>query len=171
MNLITPTEAGFSTRRLSRLTTVLQRYIDQNIFKGLITLLARRGQVFHLECLGLMDAEAKKVMQSDAIFRIYSMSKPITSVALMMLYEEGRFQLNEPVSKYIPEFKDLKVLVDSGQSALKLVATEREMTIRDLLTHTSGLSYSLFYVPILPVHAATGAGQRHFQDFDLSGSC
>jgi CubicO group peptidase (beta-lactamase class C family) len=144
MKLVTPTEAGFSAIRLNRIKTVMQSYVDQNILKGLITLLARRGQVFHLECLGLMDAEAHKVMQPDVIFRIYSMSKPITSVAMMMLYEEGRFQLNEPVSKYIPEFKNLKVLHNATETGLDLADAEREITIRDLLTHTSGLSYGLF---------------------------
>jgi CubicO group peptidase (beta-lactamase class C family) len=144
MNIVTPKEIGFSAARLDRMNSVMQGYVDQDIFKGMITLLARRGRVFHFECRGMMDAEANKKMQPDTIFRIYSMTKPITSVAMMMLYEEGRFQLNEPVSKYIPGFADLKVLVSATERNVELADLDRAVTIRDLLTHTAGLSYGIF---------------------------
>jgi CubicO group peptidase (beta-lactamase class C family) len=115
--------------------------VDQHKLAGIITMLARRGEVVHFECFGMMDIEADKPMQSDTIFRLYSMTKPITSVAVMMLYEEGIFQLYDNVSKYIPEFKGIKVFSKATPSGLELVEPEREMTIQDLLRHTSGLTY------------------------------
>jgi CubicO group peptidase (beta-lactamase class C family) len=132
----TPEDVGLSGARLYKIDHLTQRYIDEGKLPGTITLVARRGEIVHLESQGLMDIEADKKMQDDTIFRIYSMSKPITSVALMMLYEDGCFQLDDPVSRFIPGFKDLKVYGESGHTP-----TERQMTIRDLLTHTSGLSY------------------------------
>jgi len=141
VNTITPEEAGVSSTRLNRIRKAMQSYVDEEKLAGLITMIARRGQVLHFERFGMMDIEANKPMQSDTIFRIYSMTKPITSVAVMMLYEEGCFQLNDPVSKFIPAFKDVRVFVNATESSLELVEPEREVTIRDLLTHTSGLVY------------------------------
>lgn len=132
----TPEDVGLSGARLYKIDHLTQRYIDEGKLPGTITLVARRGEIVHLESQGLMDIEADKKMQDDTIFRIYSMSKPITSVALMMLYEDGCFQLDDPVSRFIPGFKDLKVYGESGHQP-----AERQMTIRDLLTHTSGLTY------------------------------
>jgi len=142
METVTPEDVGFSSERLRRIRPVMQAYVDQKKLPGLITLVARQGKVVHFEIYGLMDIEAEKPMQADSIFRIYSMTKPITSVAAMMLYEEGLFQLNDPVYRFIPAFKDVKVLgsVTSGTPAL--VDLEREITIRDLMTHTSGLTYA-----------------------------
>ncbi len=144
MNIIAPEEVGVSSARLKRINTVMQGYVDQNMFTGLTTMAARRGKTFHFECFGMMDVEANKPMQPDTIFRIYSMTKPVTTVAMMMLYEQGRFQLYDPVSKFIPEFKDLNVLVDATSSGGGLTELKREITIRDLLTHTAGLGYGLF---------------------------
>lgn len=132
----TPEDVGLSGSRLYKIDHLTHRYIEAGKLPGTITMVARKGKVVHLSCQGKMDVEADKDMEDDTIFRIYSMSKPITSAALMMLYEDGRFQLDCPVSYYIPEFKHLKVHTPHG-----LVDTEREMTIRDLLTHTSGLTY------------------------------
>jgi CubicO group peptidase (beta-lactamase class C family) len=132
-----PEEAGFSAERLERINIGMQRYIDQKLIAGIVTLVARRGRVVHFERFGMQDIEAHKPMQLDTVFRIYSMTKPITSVALMMLYEHGLFHLNDPVSKFIPEFKEVKVFVTEGE----LADLTREITIRDLLTHTAGLSY------------------------------
>ena len=95
----------------------------------------------------MMDREAGKPMEPDAIFRIYSMTKPITSVAIMMLYEEGLFQLNDPVSKFVPEFEDLKVFVKETESEPELAGVEHEMAIWNLLTHTSGLTYGFDPTP------------------------
>jgi len=137
-----PEEVGFSSSRLDRIKPAMQIYVSQNKLPGLISLVARRGEVVHFEKYGKMNENQS--MQFDAIFRIASMTKPVTSTAIMMLYEEGRFQLNDPVSKYIPEFNDLKVFSGVEKGELKLVKPENPMTIRDLLTHTSGLTYGFF---------------------------
>ena len=142
METVTPEEVGFSSERLRRIRPVMQAYVDQKKLPGLITLVARQGKVVHFEKYGLMDIEAEKPMHADTIFRIYSMTKPITTVAAMMLYEEGFFQLNDPVSRFIPAFKDVKVLGSVTSGTPVLVDLEREITIRDLMTHTSGLTYA-----------------------------
>ena len=141
MNTIAPEEVGVSSTRLNRLREAMQSYVDDGKLAGLITMIARRGQVFHYECFGMMDIQANKPMQPDTIFRIYSMTKPITSAAMMMLYEGGDFQLKDPVSRFIPGFKDVRVFVSTNESGLELAELEREITIQDLLTHTSGLVY------------------------------
>jgi len=140
-------EFGFSPDRLKRIGTVMQRYVDQKTLAGIVTLVARRGSVIHFEKFGVQDIKANKPMELDTIFRIYSMTKPITSVALMMLYEHGLFHLGDPVSKFIPEFKKVKVWVDEGQ----LADMAREITVHDLLTHTAGLSYGGYEEPLTPV--------------------
>jgi CubicO group peptidase (beta-lactamase class C family) len=109
-------------------------------------MVARKGKIVHFEKYGMMDVD--KPMQFNTIFQIMSMTKPITSVAVMMLYEEGYFQLDDPVAKYIPEFKDLKVLSSIDKDGIHVVDQIRPMTIKDLLTHTSGLSYGMFCNPI-----------------------
>jgi len=138
-----PEEVGLSSARLKRINKVMQGYVDENKLAGLVTVVARRGKIAHFECFGTMDIEANKPMRLDTMFRIYSMSKPITSVAVMMLYEEGHFQLDDAVSKFIPEFKDVKVFVKKSEAGVEVTKPEREITIRDLLTHTSGLAYGL----------------------------
>ena len=136
-----PEEVGLSSERLTRIRPAVGKHIGDDKIAGAVTLVARRGKVVHLECVGLMDRESNKPMQPDTIFRIYSMTKPITCVALMMLYEQGRFQLFDPVSKFIPAFNDLKVYEGGAGSDIKLVDLQRPVTVRDLLTHTSGLTY------------------------------
>ena len=156
-----PEEVGLSATRLKRIDRIMQRYVDEEKFAGIVTMVARRGKVVHFECKGMMDKEAGKPMKPDTIFRIYSMTKPITSVAIMMLYEEGHFQLDDPVSKFIPEFRDLKVFVKETESGIKLEDMEKEMTIRHLLTHTSGLTYGFdknFPVDAMYQKAALRAG-------------
>src|SRR5438477_8273000 len=106
-----PEEVGFSSERLQRIHQMLQRRIDAGDISGAVTLIARNGRIAHFETHGLMDIETTKPMAKDAIFRMASMSKPITGVAIMMLVEEGKLRLTDPVSKFIPEFKDLKVAV------------------------------------------------------------
>lgn len=142
METIMPEEVGFSSERLGRIRPVMQAYVDQQKLPGLLTRVTRRGKVVHCEKFGLMDIEADKPMQDDTIFRIYSMTKPITTVAAMMLYEEGRFQLNDPVFKFIPAFKEVKVLGNDAGATPELVDLEREITIHNLMTHTSGLTYA-----------------------------
>jgi CubicO group peptidase (beta-lactamase class C family) len=137
-----PEQVGLSSKRLERINPIMQSYIDQGKLPGLITMIARQGKVVHFEKYGLMDTN--KQMQLDAIFRIASMTKPVTSVAVMILYEEGHFQLDDPVSKYIPEFKNIKVFSKMDNNELIVVEPKRPMTIHDLLTHTSGLTYGIF---------------------------
>ena len=143
MNVISPKSAGFSSVRLNRLSARMQDYIDDGKLAGALTMLARRNEVFHLETYGVQDLESNVAVAEDTIFRLYSMTKPITSVAVMMLYEEGHFSLDDPVGKFIPEFANMQVFDGMGETGLRLVAQERPITIRHLLTHTSGLSYGL----------------------------
>ena len=133
-----PEEVGMSAARLKRIAPVMQRHIDEGTISGALTMIAREGKLVHFEKLGLRDIAAAKPMEFDTIFRIYSMTKPITSVAVMMLYEEGHFQLNSPVSAFIPAFKDMKVY---SEDQTEIFDAEPEMTIKHLLTHTSGLIY------------------------------
>ena len=156
MNTVAPEEVGFSASRLSRIDTWMQGYIDQNKLAGTIVMVARCGKVAYLERFGMMDLEAAKPMQFDTIFRIYSMTKPVVSVALMMLFEEGQFQLDDHVSKFIPGFADVKVLAGAAkegadnrhpaddENPFQLTELEREITIRHLLMHTAGLTYDFF---------------------------
>jgi CubicO group peptidase (beta-lactamase class C family) len=137
-----PESVGLSSERLGRIAGAVQQTIDGKRIAGAVTLVIRHGQVAWFDAQGMADREAGKAMQKDALFRICSMTKPITSTAVMMLYEEGKFLLEDPISKYLPEFKNPKVLVkpDSGQPYT--VPATREITIRDLLRHTSGLTYN-----------------------------
>ena len=126
-----------------RISSAVERSIDDKRIAGAVTLVARRGHVAWFKAQGMADREAGKPMRPDSMFRICSMTKPITTVAVMMLYEEGRFLLEDPISKYLPEFKNPKVLVKpaSGAPPYTIPATN-EITIRDLLRHTSGITYN-----------------------------
>jgi CubicO group peptidase (beta-lactamase class C family) len=143
MHTVAPESVGLSSARLQRLDTVMQRYIDRGQLAGLITVLVRRGQVAHLGIHGQMDLAAGKPMREDAIFRIFSMTKPLTSLAVLMLYEEGAFHLQYPISMFLPACNELKVLVRQTEVGMELAPLERSVTIFDLLTHTSGLGYGL----------------------------
>ncbi len=136
-----PESLGSSSERLERIGTAVQHDIDDKRIAGAVTLVIRHGHVAWFKSQGMMDREAGKPMQPDAMFRICSMTKPITSVALMMLYEEGKFLLDDPGSKYLAEFKNMKVLVKPATGAPYSVPASKEITIRDLLRHTSGLTY------------------------------
>ena len=142
-----PESVGMSAKRLERLDRVMQGYIDRNEVAGVVTLVARRGKVVHFSALGQRDVEAGAPMTHDAIFRIASMTKPIASVALMMLYEEGRFQLRDPIARWLPEFADMQVAVPAPpQERLtgryKTVPATRPITVQQILTHTAGLANS-----------------------------
>ena len=149
-----PEDVGLSSERLQRINDVMQQYIDSNQISGGITVVSRRGRIAHFEAQGLMDIESQTPMQKDAIFRIASMTKPVTGVAILMLMEEGKLRLTDPVSRFMPEFKNPKVAMLKppsgptppplpGQRApepeIYTVPAERELTIRDLMTHTNGL--------------------------------
>ncbi len=138
-----PTELGFDPARLARIDDfVRERYLDSGRFPGFTLLISRRGRIAHLSSQGHRNVETGAPMTPDTLVRIYSMSKPITSVALLTLYEEGRFRLDEPVSTFIPSWKDLRVWGDGSAQSYTTSYPEREMTVRDLFTHTSGLTYA-----------------------------
>jgi len=146
LSTASPEEIGLSSERLERIGAVMQKYVDENQLAGAVIMVARHGKAAYLETFGMMDIEAKKPMRIDTIFRLASMSKAITSTAVMMLYEEGHFLLSDPISKYIPEFKNAQVIVpnspgDVSSRSYSLVPAHREITIRHLLNHTSGLTY------------------------------
>lgn len=133
---------GFSTERLRRIDRFFtEKYIDTGKLTGALTLVARRGEIAHFSALGMMDAEHKSPTEHDTIYRIYSMTKAITTTALMMLYEEGRFQLNDPIHEFLPEWKDTQVWVSGDYPNFETRPVDRPITFRDLLSHQSGLSY------------------------------
>jgi CubicO group peptidase (beta-lactamase class C family) len=138
---VKPESVGLSADRLERIATAVQHDIDDKRIAGAVTLVVRHGKVAWFKAQGMSDREAAKAMPADAMFRICSMTKPITSVAVMMLYEEGKFLLDDPVSKYLPEFKNPKVLVKPASGATYTIPAIKEITIRDLLRHTSGITY------------------------------
>src|SRR5262245_48333667 len=146
-----PEDVGLSSERLGRITDMMKRHIAAGEISGGVTLVMRHGKIAHLEATGVTDIETKKPMTKDAVFRIASMTKPFVGVSIMMMMEEGKLRITDPVSKYIPSFKDLKVAVaeprrgpaaaDEPQSVkFYTVPAEREVTIRDLLSHVSGLA-------------------------------
>jgi CubicO group peptidase (beta-lactamase class C family) len=136
-----PEAVGLSSDRLERIATAVQHDIDDKRVAGAVTLVVRHGKVAWFKAQGMSDREAEKAMPTNAMFRICSMTKPITSVAVMMLYEEGKFLLDDPVSKYLPEFKNPRVLVKPASGATYTIPATKEITIRDLLRHTSGITY------------------------------
>jgi CubicO group peptidase (beta-lactamase class C family) len=137
-----PESVGMSAERLERIGPAMQRYIDAELVPGTVTAILRRGKLVHLDVRGSMDVADGQEMRRDTVFRIASMTKPITSAALMMLWEEGRFQLRDPVSRFLPEFADVQVSTTSDASGNtgELVPLERPIQIRDMLTHTAGLA-------------------------------
>jgi CubicO group peptidase (beta-lactamase class C family) len=145
----TPEELGLSFERLKRISAGFQADLEKGAIPGAVVMIVRKGKVAYFEAIGYQDREKKIPMKRDSIFRIASMSKPFTSLAVMMLVEEGKVQLSQPVSRYLPEFKDLKVGVEkidpaTGQKELLLVPPDREMTVQDLMRHTSGITYGIF---------------------------
>jgi CubicO group peptidase (beta-lactamase class C family) len=142
MNISKPESIGFSSSRLQRVSKLFQDYIDRGDLPGISATIARKGQTIYYEKFGWMNIESHTPIQDDTIFIIASMTKPITAVATMMLYEEGYFHLNTPIWKFIPGFKDVKVCTGVKENGdLVLTDLERDITFRHLFTHTSGLSY------------------------------
>jgi CubicO group peptidase (beta-lactamase class C family) len=144
-----PQEVGLSAERLDRVTGMVQTAVDTGEIPGAVVLIARDGKLVYQRAFGMQDAAKGVPMALDSIFRIYSMTKPITSVAAMMLVEEGRLGLHEPVSKYLPEWKQMAVGTEvfdpgTGATVLQLAPAKRQITVQDLLRHTSGLAYGVF---------------------------
>jgi len=149
-NIVAPEQVGLSSERLGNLDRLMNSYVEQQKIGGAVTLVARHGKIAYFKAVGL--ADVGKPMQQDTIFRVVSMTKPVTSTAIMLLYEEGKLLLSDPVSKYIPAFRNQKVLVAQPEGApfpYKLEPVKREVQIRDLLAHTSGILY-LFLNDVYP---------------------
>jgi len=139
-----PSDVGMSAAKLDEIEPAMQKYVDDGKLAGIVATVARNGKVVYQTAVGYSDLASETPMRADAIFRIYSMTKPITSVAMMILRDEGKFELDDPVSKYLPEFKDLKVAGDLKDPNVDPEPLEREPTVRDLLRHTAGLTYGFF---------------------------
>ena len=136
-----PVRLGFDEERLARIKQWMDLYTDTGRWPGGAVLIARHGELAYYDCAGYADVETKRPWQRDLIARIYSMTKPVTAVALMMLYEEARIHLDDPVEAYLPEFKNRQLLIPGATSLDQTETAKTKMTIRHLLTHTSGLSY------------------------------
>ena len=142
--VVAPESVGVSSTRLERLEAGMRGFIEDGSLAGVHTVMARHGKIVHSSLAGVKDVESGAPLTDDAIYRIYSMSKPITGVAMMMLYEEGKWRLNEPVTKFIPEFANLQVYAGDGPDGEPLLEdANRSMTMRELMTHSSGLAYGL----------------------------
>ena len=135
IDIVEPETVGFSTDRLAKVTEFVEREIADGNLVGTVTLIARHGEVVHFEAAGRYGLEDDRPMETDALFRIFSMTKPITTVAAMILYEEGAFHLGDPVAKYLPELEAMQLLLDG-----ELVTPQRQMTIEHLLTNTADLT-------------------------------
>lgn len=140
-----PGQAGFSVERIERVRQYARQSVERREFAGINLAIARNGKLVLAESFGFANLESKKPMREDTIFRIFSMTKPITSAAVMMLYEEGKFLLDDPVAKYIPAFSNVQVLATEDGDPAHLVALKRPMTVQHLLTHTSGLNNARGY--------------------------
>ncbi|HEY6990472.1 MAG TPA: serine hydrolase domain-containing protein [Bryobacteraceae bacterium] len=144
---VSPAQVGLSPERLTRIRPAMERDIAEGEMAGAIGLIARHGKIAYFETYGMADREADKPMTKDAIFRMYSMTKAVVAVSVMTLYEEGRFSLHDPISKFLPEFAHVKVAVEktdpaTGKRSYSTVPAERDITILDLMRHTSGLNYA-----------------------------
>ncbi len=136
------TRAGMSSARLKHLDEHFHRYVDEGKIAGVVTWVARRGQVVHQDAYGIADLAAKQPMTNDAYFYVYSMTKPVTSVALLMLYEEGKFQLDDPIARYLPELANLKLSAgDNADGSMVLKDPKRQPTVHDVFRHTAGFQY------------------------------
>jgi len=167
--MTTPDDLGCSSERLGRLDAVLHRYVDQEKIPGVQTLVSRRGQLVHRDCYGFRDIENGRKVEPDTLYRIYSMTKPITSVALMMLYEQGHFLMENPVSRWIPEFKDLQVWAGGTEDAPETKPLESPLTVHHVLTHTSGLTYGFqFAHPVDALYREQDLGNFTSPTYDLA---
>jgi CubicO group peptidase (beta-lactamase class C family) len=163
-----PETVGFSSERLQRLEKGMQAYIDQKQLAGMVTFVGRHGKVVHEKTYGVMDLQSNAPIKNDSIVRIFSMTKPITGVAMMMLYEEGKWRINDPISRYIPEFKDLKVFAGMGADGKPILeAPKHPPTMGELMSHTAGFTYGLFGAsPVDKMYQADNPlGAANLQEF------
>ncbi len=150
---------GLSTQRLLRINQMMKRYIEEDKLAGTLTLVARNGKIAHLAAQGMQDREAKTPMASDTIFRIYSMTKPITAVAAMTLWEQGKFHMNDPIDKYLPELSNLQVYVSGSGDNMVLENAKYPIKIIDLFMHTAGFSYGFTGSEVDKLYRASPVGQ------------
>ena len=155
VTLATAEEVGMSSERLARIVPGMQRLIDAKKIPGTVTLVARHGKVVHFEAAGSQNVEAGEPMRKDTLFRLYSQSKPITGVATMILFEEGHFLLGDPIAKYLPEFKSMRVFKGMKGGEIE-TEPARAITIHHLLTHTSGLTYDFLPSPVARLYQENG---------------
>ena len=159
--LTKPERVGMSSERLERIGIVMRKLIDEEKIPGTVTLVARKGKVVHFEANGLRDVERGLPMQTDTIFRLYSQTKPVTGAAVMILFEEGRFLLTDPISKYLPEFAEMRVYVGEKDGVM-LTEPAAPITIQQLLIHTSGLTYDFLPSPVAKMYYENGVvGAAH----------
>ncbi len=155
----TPESLGFCSGRLARIGVAMQRHFDEGRLPCVATLIARRGRVVHLETVGWADLGSRRPLEPDTICRIYSMTKPITVVAALLLWEEGRFLLDDPIGDYLPELASMPVLLGVERGVPVLGPASRPVTIRHLMTHTAGMTYGVF--------EGNAPGERMYADADL----
>ncbi len=165
---VKPEDLGLSSERLKKISTLFQGYVDRKEIAGVITFVARKGKAAHFETYGYLDIKAENIMKHNSIFRIASMSKVFTSVAVMILYEEGHFSLSDPVSKFIPEFKNMKVAVNIDVFPVETEPAKTEITIRDLLRHTAGFTYSHYYSNLDKMYHDAGVDTRVTEPWNSS---
>lgn len=151
-----PESVGMSSAKLAEIKSKMQSFVDRKKVAGLVTAVARNGNVVHFEAIGSMDVERDKAMQTDTIFRMYSMTKPVTGAAVMIMVEEGKIDVSDPVSKYIPDFADMEVHIENEDGSTRLVPADRPMTIKHLLMHTSGLTYAFVIGPVGKLYSKNG---------------
>lgn len=165
----TPEDVGLSSDRLARVDDAMRAYVDKGKLAGVQTLISRRGELVHHDCYGTTDVEAGTPVTPDTIYRIYSMTKPITSVGLMMLYERGDFLLENPVHRYLPEFTDQQVWVGGTAEEPQTRPAARPVTIHDVLTHLSGLTYGFHHQhPLDEMYRAQQLGDFTTPPYDLA---
>ena len=166
-----PADVGLSAAALERIGPALQAYVDSGKLPGLLAVVARHGKLAYVGTVGSMDVEHRRAMRSDAVFRIYSMTKPITSTAVMQLYERGKLRLDDPVSKYIPAFAGVKVYAGGSAAQPVLRDPERPMTVADLLIHTAGLTYGPFgNSPVDTIYRRARLFEPHWTSAQLADS-
>jgi CubicO group peptidase (beta-lactamase class C family) len=167
---VTPGDQGFSSDRLDRVAELCHRYVDNGKLPGTAVIVARRSEVVFRDTYGMADIEADRKLEDDTIYRIYSMTKPIASIALMQLVEKGDVLLHNPVSRYIPSFADAKVYVSGGPDDYTTEEPNRPVTVHDILTHMSGLSTGFQLGPVGEIYRKAGLGFG-FRDMDLEQYC
>src|SRR5579863_1961206 len=161
-----PEDVGVSSERLARVNAWARRWVDDVKLTCIVTMLARHGKIVHFDTYGMADVKRETRVAPDTIFRFYSMTKPLTSTAIMMLYEEGRFQLDDPITRFLPCFRNMRVAVGGMRGKLETVPAVRDITFRDLLTHTSGLTYG--FMEATPVDGQYRDRGVDFQTSDKS---